>query len=68
MTPLTTPYYLIDENRLLRNLRIIWGRPVHLQMRVDDDQYLLTCEDPSSDALKKEKINASTPPPAHIIQ
>lgn len=23
MTPLTTPYYLIDENRLLRNLRII---------------------------------------------
>lgn len=59
---------MAKAKEVLRNLRIIWGRPVHLQMRVDDDQYLLTCEDPSSDALKKEKINASTPPPAHIIQ
>lgn len=51
---------------VLRNVRAIWGRPVHLQVRVEDDQYLFSCEDAGPDAaIKKEKIGSGTPPPAH---
>jgi hypothetical protein len=42
-----------------------------MQARIDDDQYLFSCEDPTltgSDALKKEKIGSSTPPPAHVLE
>ncbi|MCC6320676.1 MAG: SpoVR family protein [Phycisphaerales bacterium] len=53
---------------VLRNLRIIWGRPVHLQARLDDDQYLFSCEDPESENVKKEKIAAGTQRPAHTIE
>jgi murein endopeptidase len=73
---------MAKAREVLRNIRTIWGRPVHLQMRIDDDQYLLTCEEPigagnsgggggggsGGDGIKKEKINASTPPPAHVIE
>jgi stage V sporulation protein R len=47
-------------------LRIIWGRPVHLQLRLDDDQFLLTCE--AEGTFRKEKINAETPAPAHVME
>ncbi|MFN7022333.1 MAG: SpoVR family protein [Phycisphaerales bacterium] len=53
---------------VLRNLRLIWGRPVHVQARLDDDQYLFTCEDPDGDNVKKEKISAGTPRPGHEIE
>jgi stage V sporulation protein R len=53
---------------VLRNLRLIWGRPVHVQARIEDDQYLFTCEDPNAEQMKKEKINAQTPPPAHVLE
>ena len=63
---------MAKAREVLRNVRTIWGRPVHLQMRIDDDQYLLSCEDLNptggTDGIKKEKINASTPPPAHVIE
>jgi len=59
---------LAKAKEVLRNLRTIWGRPVHAQMRIDDDTYLLTCDDPSSDQVKKEKISAQTPQPAHVIE
>jgi len=59
---------MAKAKEVVRNLRIIWGRPVHLQMRIDDDQYLLTCEDADGDNVKKEKITASTPVPAHVIE
>jgi stage V sporulation protein R len=62
---------LAKAKEVLRNLRLIWGRPVHMQARIDDDQYLFSCEDPTltgSDALKKEKIGSSTPPPAHVLE
>jgi hypothetical protein len=42
-----------------------------MQARIDDDQFLFTCEDPSPGAeahLKKEKISSSTPPPAHVLE
>ena len=54
---------------VLPGLRLLWGRPVHLQMRVEDDTYLLSCDDPvPGENVRKEKINASTPPPAHVIE
>lgn len=53
---------------VLRSLRIIWGRPVHVQARLDDDMLLFTCDDPSSDTIKKEKIGSSTPQPAHMLE
>jgi stage V sporulation protein R len=53
---------------VLRNVRAIWGRPVHLQMRIEDDTFLFSCEEAGPEAaIKKEKIVASTPPPAHVI-
>ncbi|MBY0311153.1 MAG: SpoVR family protein [Phycisphaerales bacterium] len=58
---------LAKAKEVLRNIRIIWGRPVHLQARIEDDEYLFTCEDPTADQLKKEKITASTPAPAHLL-
>lgn len=52
---------------VLRNLRIIWGRPVHCQARVEDEQWLLTCEDPAED-IKREKITDETPAPANVLE
>ncbi len=51
---------------VLQNLRFIWGRPVHLQVRINDDMYLLTCAEPGKD-LKREKISSDTPKPAHAV-
>lgn len=59
---------LAKATEVLRNLRLLWGRPAHLQCRVDDDQILLSCEDPNEQTVKKEKITAGTPAPAHIIE
>jgi stage V sporulation protein R len=50
---------------VLGHLRTVWGRPVHLQVRLDEDQYVLTCE--SEGSFRKEKISAETPPPAHVL-
>ncbi|MBC7773483.1 MAG: SpoVR family protein, partial [Pyrinomonadaceae bacterium] len=50
---------------VLTNLRHIWGRPVHLQVRLDDDLFLLTCDE--GDKIRKEKINAETAKPAHHV-
>ena len=51
---------------VLRGVRAIWGRPVHLRMRVNDEMRLLTCDDPDG-SIAGEKINPDTPAPAHII-
>jgi len=50
----------------LRGLRRIWGRPVHLQARIDDEMMLFSCEDPD-DPPGREKIDEETPPPAHAV-
>jgi stage V sporulation protein R len=52
---------------VLRNLRTLWGRPVHLQARVSDEMWLFTVDDPD-DEPKKEKITDETPEPAHVIE
>jgi stage V sporulation protein R len=51
---------------VIQNLRILWGRPVHLQARVNDDMWLFSCTDAGKD-VKKEKISDETPGPAHVI-
>jgi len=52
--------------QVLQSLRLIWGRPVHLQIRVNDDMYVLSMTEPDG-KVKREKITDSTPPPAHLI-
>jgi stage V sporulation protein R len=61
---------LAKAKEVLRNLRTIWGRPVHMQARIDDDQFLFSCDEPGAggEPLKKDKITSSTPPPAHMLE
>ena len=60
---------LTKAREVLKNLCLVWNRPVHLQARIEDDTFLFTCDDPVADgAIKKEKINATTPAPAHMIE
>jgi stage V sporulation protein R len=57
---------IASANEVLKNLRHIWGRPVHLQARIDDQMWLFTCKDADAEP-KREKISAETPPPAHVV-
>ena len=50
----------------LQNLCAIWGRPAHLQARVQDEMWLFTCNGPEAE-VSKEKIAEDTPAPAHIV-
>ncbi|MGD9690639.1 MAG: SpoVR family protein [Phycisphaerales bacterium] len=50
----------------LNNLRTLWGRPVHLQMRLKDDTFLLSCSEPGKD-IKRERISDDMPKPAHEV-
>jgi len=60
---------LSKAGEVLRNLRVVWGRPCHAQVRIDDQQYLLSCSDPEpSTPVKKEKITDSTPKPANVLE
>ncbi len=52
---------------VLQNLRLLWGRPVHLQVRVNEEMYLLTVDTPG-DKPKRERINDETPAPAHVLE
>jgi stage V sporulation protein R len=57
---------IAKASTVLQNLRLIWGRPVHLQARLGDDLFLLSCKDPSKD-ITKERIGEETAQPAHIV-
>ncbi len=50
----------------LANLCAIWGRPVHLQARVNEEMRLFTASAPD-DEVTSEKISEDTPAPAHIV-
>ncbi len=51
---------------VLRALRLIWGRPVHLQCRVNDEMCLISL--PSlEDKSRRERITEDTPKPAHLL-
>lgn len=51
---------------VLKNLRIIWGRPVHLQMRMNEEMWLLTMKEVGGE-IKKEKMTEDTSQPAHMV-
>ncbi len=46
----------------LRNLHILWRRPVHIQARIKDDMVLLTCD---GESVKQQKMKDDQPKPAH---
>lgn len=48
----------------LKNLQKIWGRPVHLQARIDDEMRLFSF---NGEELSEQRINAETPAPAHQV-
>ncbi|RMF80989.1 MAG: SpoVR family protein, partial [Planctomycetota bacterium] len=50
------------SNECLRNLFRLWGRPVHLQARIDDDMMLFSC---TGDSIEHKKISDDLPKPAH---
>ena len=52
---------------VLRALRAIWGRPVHLQAIIREEMTRITIDDPDDDP-KIETISDATPPPAHMIE
>ena len=58
---------LAKAGEVLRNLRIIWGRPVHAQCRINDEMNLLTMESPDGDPTR-QKITDDLPPPAHMVE
>ncbi len=53
---------------VIRSLRHIWGRPVHLQARIDQETLLFSCKNLDDEQVKREKISDSTPLPAHQIE
>ena len=59
---------------VLQNLCTIWGRPVHLQMLLQEEMHLITCTSPDGEAkvtgdgpITSQKITDDTPAPAHIV-
>jgi len=51
---------------VLSALRLIWGRPVHLFTRVNDDPYLLTLSEVGG-KITRERVSDETPKPAHQV-
>lgn len=49
---------------VIENLRKLWGRPVHVELTLDGEQHLLSCEEPG-EKPKKLRIDDDTPKPAH---
>ncbi|MDX2130836.1 MAG: SpoVR family protein [Planctomycetota bacterium] len=51
---------------VLRSLRVIWGRPVHLLLRVNEEPHMLTLAEHAG-KITKERVNEDTPRPAHSV-
>ncbi|HLO42058.1 MAG TPA: SpoVR family protein [Phycisphaerales bacterium] len=52
---------------VLRAIRLLWGRPVHLQCRVNDEMSLISLQG-LDDKPKRERISDETPRPAHLVE
>jgi stage V sporulation protein R len=52
----------------LRNIRRLWGRPVHLQVRLDQDVWLYTIAAPDDKQPTRQRTGDDTPAPAHLIE
>ena len=53
-------------NEVMQSLRLIWGRPVHLALTLNEEQYLLTMEEVAG-KLTKQRITEEMLLPAHVI-
>jgi stage V sporulation protein R len=53
-------------HEVIQSLRLLWGRPVHVMLRLGDDNYLLSLHDIAG-KVKKERITEETPKPAHRV-
>ncbi len=51
---------------VLKALRRLWGRPVHLQAQVNDEVWLFSVDDPEEEA-GREKVDEEMTPPAHLV-
>lgn len=49
----------------LRNIHKVWGRPVHLQARIDDEMMLFSFD---GQQARQQTIHDDIPPPAHAIE
>jgi len=58
---------LAKAGEVMKNLRILWGRPVHVQCRIGDDMTLLTLETPDAEP-QRQRIRDDTPKPAHLVE
>jgi len=52
--------------QVMSSLRLLWGRPVHLQMRVNDEMHLLSMNDVGERAAR-ERISEDTPKPGNVL-
>ncbi len=50
--------------RRLKSVQAVWGRPVHLQARIDDDMMLFSFDGKQS---QQQKIHGDIPKPAHEV-
>jgi stage V sporulation protein R len=49
----------------LKSLSVLWRRPVHLQLRLDDDMTLMSCDD---GAVRQQKVKDNHVQPAHLLE
>ncbi len=52
---------------VLNSLRLIWGRPVHLMTRINEEPSLLTMTDVGGQ-VTKERVSEETPKAAHVVE
>lgn len=52
-------------NECLRNLHVLWRRPVHLQALIDEDMMLFSSD---GESVKQQKIKDDLPRPAHTVK
>lgn len=60
----------VDANKaveVLRAMHSLWRRPVHLQLRVNEEMMRLTCTSLDEDGITAEKITEDMPEPTHRI-
>lgn len=57
---------LAKAGEVLKGLRSIWGRPVHLESRLEEERMLLSVADEDS-PVKKDKISERTARPGNEL-
>jgi len=54
-------------SEVLASLRLVWGRPVHLMCRINEEMHVLTMAEVGG-KVGKERVTEETPKPAHQIE